>query len=87
MLGKEGVEVPQHLALGQDELPQLLGQKAGLILIDGDGGRAGLQRGVLETGVTSEQDLSVPAPLLVGESNERLVREGGQCLRGCCRQQ
>ncbi len=49
---------------------------------DDDSGRAGLQRSVLETGVTIQQDLSVPVPLLMGESNERLVGECGECLRG-----
>lgn len=82
MLGKEGVKVPLDLALDQDELLQLLGQKPDLVLVDGDGGRAGLQRGMLETGVTIQQDLSVPVSLLMSESNERLVRERGQCLRG-----
>jgi len=81
MLGKEVVECPLHLTLGQDEFPQLLRQKPSLVLVDGDGGRTSLKRGVLEACIASQQALSVPVPLLLGEGHERLVRERGQRLR------
>ena len=82
MLDKEGVESPLHLVLGQDELSQLLRQQSGLVLESGDSSRASLKRGLLQAGVASEQALTVPVPLLMGESNEGLVREGGERLWG-----